>query len=53
MVKLVIALIAFVFFSCAPRFTVYIEKNDKINTDGVVILSIEGVLTVNLKPMKS
>jgi len=41
MMRVVIALVALVFFSCAPRFTVYLHREDKMNTDGIVVLSID------------
>lgn len=40
--KLAFAALLLTFMSCAPRFTVYIRENDRINTNGIIILSIKG-----------
>lgn len=39
--RVVIALAMLTLLSCAPRFVVYLHKEDRMNTDGIVILSID------------
>lgn len=43
-VRIVAATLAVLFVtSCAPRFTVYIGVKDRMNTDGVTLLSVDTV----------
>jgi predicted aspartyl protease len=40
MIKLAVGAIMLFVVSCAPRFTVYLNEHDKMNTNGVIVLSV-------------
>jgi hypothetical protein len=49
---MVAAAIALFLYSCAPRFTVYIDVSGKMNTYGITVLSVDTTSVAGYKQKK-
>ena len=44
MTRIILVVVAAFFLSCAPRFTVYLDLHDRMNTTGITPLEIDTVI---------